>query len=190
MHCVQHSTLLVLNRISLTSINALLALNWQYCNLSINANYHGNTTVNAVNFAGLIFCVWQHKNIFAGCWIRAEQMLTWYFCITQILDIIRYIYKQLGSTKTKQASHILQYITRLHQHSWAYKISQIFSRVFEFVLAEFCVKFAKINVPWIFPLLQYFNNKGNSYRAITMQIYSPVLLEKNSMFGDARLFTK
>ena len=25
------------------------------------------TTVNAVNFAGLIFRVWQHKNIFAGC---------------------------------------------------------------------------------------------------------------------------
>ena len=24
-------------------------------------------TVNAVNFAGLIFRVWQHKNIFAGC---------------------------------------------------------------------------------------------------------------------------
>ena len=25
------------------------------------------TTVNAVNFVGLIFCVWQHKHIFAGC---------------------------------------------------------------------------------------------------------------------------
>ena len=27
------------------------------------------------------------------------------------------IYKQLGSTKTKRASHILQYITHLHQHT-------------------------------------------------------------------------
>ena len=33
-------------------------------------------------------------------------------------------------------------------------ISQIFSRVFEFALAEFCAKSAKINVPQIFPLLQ------------------------------------
>ena len=84
------------------------------------------------------------QNIFAGFLIHAEQILTWYFCIAQILDIIRYIYKQLGSTKTKQASHILQYVTHLHQHTWwgqyttptcpkcAYKISQIFSRVFEF----------------------------------------------------------
>ena len=47
-------------------------------------------------------------------------MLTWHFCIAQILNIIqRYIYKQLGSTKTKQASHILQYITHLHQHTWS-----------------------------------------------------------------------
>ena len=46
-------------------------------------------------------------------------MLTWYVCIAQILNIIRYIYKQLGSTKTKQASYnILQYITHLHQHTW------------------------------------------------------------------------
>ena len=34
-------------------------------------------------------------------------------------------------------------------------MSQIFSRVFEFALAELCAKFAKINVPQIFPLLQY-----------------------------------
>ena len=37
----------------------------------------------------------------------------------------------------------------------AYKILQIFSRVFEFALAEFCVKSVKINAPRIFPLLQY-----------------------------------
>ena len=55
----------------------------------------------------------------------------------------------MGSAKTKQASHILQYITHLHQHTWSihnsymsknvhtlYKISQIFLRVFEFALAE------------------------------------------------------
>ena len=36
--------------------------------LSIYMNLH---TINLMyckrNFAGLIFCVWQHKNIFAGC---------------------------------------------------------------------------------------------------------------------------
>ena len=37
----------------------------------------------------------------------------------------------------------------------AYKISQIFLRVFEFALAAFCAKFTKINAPQIFPLLQY-----------------------------------
>ena len=46
-----------------------------------------------------------------------------YLCTAQILDLVqRYIYKhdkQLGSTKTKQASHILQYITHLHQHTWS-----------------------------------------------------------------------
>ena len=94
-------------------------------------------------------------------------MLTWHFCIAQILNIIqRYIYKQLGSTKTKQASHILQYITHLHQHTWSIhsssevqnvhtKYLQIFSRVLEFTLTEFCAKSAKINVPRLFPLLQY-----------------------------------
>ena len=47
-------------------------------------------------------------------------LTTWHFCIAQILDIIqRYIYKQLGNTKTKQAWHILQYINDLHQHTWS-----------------------------------------------------------------------
>ena len=36
---------------------------------------------------------------------------------------------------------------------------QIFSPVFEFALAEFCAKFTKINLPRIFPLLQYFRTK-------------------------------
>ena len=31
----------------------------------------------------------------------------------------------------------------------------IFSRVFEFALAEFCAKFMKMNAPWILPRLQY-----------------------------------
>ena len=65
--------------------------------------YHKLTTVNAVNFAGLIFHVCRHKNIFAGC----TTIIPWY------------IYKQLGSIKTKQASHIFQYITHLHQHTWS-----------------------------------------------------------------------
>ena len=51
-----------------------------------------------------------------------------------------------GQHKNKQISDRLEYITHLHQHTWsihnsyvskcAYKISQIFSRVFEFALAE------------------------------------------------------
>ena len=40
-------------------------------------------------------------------------------------------------------------------HTCAFNTLQIFSRVFEFALAEFCAKCAKINVPRIFPLLQY-----------------------------------
>ena len=38
----------------------------------------------------------------------------------------------------------------------AYKILQIVSRVFDFALAEFCAKFAKINAPRLLPRLQYF----------------------------------
>ena len=33
------------------------------------------------------------------------------------------MYKQLGSTKTKRASHILQNITHLHQYTWSIHIS-------------------------------------------------------------------
>ena len=123
-------------------------------------------TVNAVYFAGLIFRVWQHKNIYMRVVKFALSR-----CSLDIFVLNKYLtsyndtlYKQLGSTKTKQASHILQYITHLHQHMMhqytttcpkcAYKISQIFSRVFEFALAEFCAKFAKINALRIFPLLQ------------------------------------
>ena len=36
-----------------------------------------------------------------------------------------------------------------------YKILQIFLRVFKFALAEYCVKFAKINAPQILRCLQY-----------------------------------
>ena len=89
--------------------------------------------------------------------ITAYTVLTWYFCIAQILDIIRYIYKQLGSTKTKQASYVLQYITHLHQHTWLIHNSYMSKMCIQNIanIAEFCAKFAKINVPRIFPLLQY-----------------------------------
>ena len=40
----------------------------------------------------------------------------------------------------------------------ANKILEIFLRVLEFALAEFCAKYAKINVPRIFPFLQYIGN--------------------------------
>ena len=46
-------------------------------------------------------------------------------------------------------------IQLLRVQNVVYKILQIFSRVFEFALAEFCAKFTKINAPRIFPLLQY-----------------------------------
>ena len=85
-------------------------------------------------------------------------MLTCHSYTAHICIIPWYIYKQLGSIKTKQASHILQYIyithksasthmvntQLLHVTKCAYKISQIFLWVFEFALAEFCAKFTKI----------------------------------------------
>ena len=41
------------------------------------------------------------------------------FVLHKVNIIPWYIYKQLGSIRTKQASHILQYITHLHQHTWS-----------------------------------------------------------------------
>ena len=59
-------------------------------------------------------------------------------------------------------SNILPICINTHGHyttpkcpKCAYRISQTFSRVFEFALAEFCLKFAKINAPRILPRLQY-----------------------------------
>ena len=48
-----------------------------------------------------------------------------------------------------------QYTTPTCPNVHAYKMSQIFSRVFEFALHEFSAKFAKINAPQILPRLQY-----------------------------------
>ena len=62
----------------------------------------------------------------------------------------------------------------------AYKISQIFSQVFEFALTEFCVKFAKINVPQIFPLLQYVITKHNAHVSYFL---SPPLPERMMQDG-------
>ena len=44
-------------------------------------------------------------------------MFTCHFVLHKVNIIPWYIYKQLGSIKTKQASHILQYVTHLHQHT-------------------------------------------------------------------------
>ena len=123
-------------------------------------------TVNGVNFAGLIFRVWQHKNICGLLNSHWADICSFDVSVLhKILDIIQwYISKQLGSTKTKQASHILQYITHLHQHTWSIhnyyvskmciqNIANIFAG-FWIALAEYCAKFAKINAPRIFPLLQ------------------------------------
>ena len=82
-------------------------------------------------------------------------MLTCHFCIAQLTSFNEwYIYKYVcnWAAQNKQISDRLEYITHLHQHTWghmvntqllhctcpkcAYKISQIFSRVFEFALAE------------------------------------------------------
>ena len=82
-------------------------------------NFNLKNTVNAVNFTGLIFRVWQHKNIFAGFLIRAEQILTWYFCIAQNTWHHTIHLQAAGQHKKKQSSHILRYITHLHQHTWS-----------------------------------------------------------------------
>ena len=96
-------------------------------------------------------------------------MLTWYFCIAQILDIIHLLTSNWAAQKQRLSrphtfSSILPICINTHGQyttptcpKFAFKISQIFLWVFEFALAEFCAKFVKLNVPWIhvFPLLLY-----------------------------------
>ena len=51
---------------------------------------------------------------------NTAEILTLNSCFAQVINIIqRYIYKQMDNTKTKQAAHILQYITHFHQHTWS-----------------------------------------------------------------------
>ena len=126
-------------------------------------------TVNAVIFAGLLFRVWQHKKHIRGLlnsrW--ADAHLSFLYCTKLTSCNEWYIYKYVCNwaaqkqSRSQTESSILPICINTHGQyttptcpKCAYKISQIFSRVFEFALAEICAKFTKINVPWIFPLLQ------------------------------------
>ena len=61
----------------------------------------------------------------------------------------------------------------------ACKISQIFLRVFEITLAEFCAKFDKINVPRIFPPLQYLVFISCMYHTCGMYAHFYVAINSN-----------
>ena len=125
------------------------------------------TTVNADIFAWLIFRVLQLKNIFAGCYIRVEQMLTCHFCTAQLTSFNEwYIYKYVCNWAAQKQADLRQtwvyypfasthmVNTQLLRHftcpKCAYKISQIFSLVFEFALAE------KPWNPWKLMYREYF----------------------------------
>ena len=121
-------------------------------------------TVNAVYFVGINF-----SRLAAQKHIRRVVKFALSRCSLDIFVLHKYftsLYKQLRSTKTKQASHILQYITHLHQHTWSIhsscvskmciqNIANIFCEFLNSRLLIFCVKSVKINAPRIFPLLQY-----------------------------------
>ena len=77
----------------------------------------------------------------------------------------------LGSIKTKQASHILQYITHLHQHTWSIhnsymsqmciqNIANIFAGFWIRALLSFAWNSQKLMYPRILPRLQYWTCSG------------------------------
>ena len=70
-----------------------------------------STTVNAVNFAGLILAAQKHSRV-------VKFTLSRYSLDIFVLHKYLTSYKAAGQHKTKQASHILQYVTHLHQHTW------------------------------------------------------------------------
>ena len=119
----------------------------------------------------LILKIRSHVNDRRCLWGKLlSSMIRYRLNVTKVNIIQWCTYKQLGSTKTKQASHILQYITHLHQHTWSLhnsymskmciqNIANIFASFFNFALAEFCAKFAKINASQILPHLQYLISK-------------------------------
>ena len=75
-------------------------------------------TVNAVNFAGLIFRVWQHKNIRGLLNSRwADAHLTFLYCTNTWHHTTIHL-QATRQHKHKAGPHILQYITYLHQHTW------------------------------------------------------------------------
>ena len=83
-----------------------------------------------------------------------------------------YKYISLGSTKTKQVSDRLEYITHLHQHTWSIHNSYVSRMCIQNIVNIFAgfwiracwisAKFTKINVPQIFPLLQYMVFQSNT----------------------------
>ena len=110
-----------------------------------------SNTVTLLILRDKFFRVWQHKNILAV----VKFTMSGFSLVTFVLhkeNIIQwYIYKQLGSMGLTHfpvyypfASTHMVNTQLLHvRPKCAYKISQIFLRVFEFALAEFCVKFVK-----------------------------------------------
>ena len=177
-------------------------------------------TINAVIFAGLIFRVWQHKNIFAGCKIHAEQMLTCHFCTTPGLSPCHFVLHKVNiwqwmihlqvcnwaaqkQSKSQTDLSILPICINTHGQyttptctcpKCAYKISQIFSRVFEFALAEFArnprklmyrkyFRFYstawKLNI-WPQPLPQYLRSSS----ALSPQSSLPSHLQAGSMHSS------
>ena len=95
----------------------------------------------------------------------ADAHLSFWYCtmLTSFNEWYIYIYVciKLGSTKTKQVSDRLEYITNLHQHIWLIHNSYVSKMCIPIFCAGFwiraswiCAKYTKINVPQIFPLLQ------------------------------------
>ena len=80
----------------------------------------GSDTVNAVNFAGLIFRVWQHKNIrglLNSRWANAHFIFL--YCTNTWHHSKKHL-QATGQHKNKAGltfSNI--YITHLHQHTWS-----------------------------------------------------------------------
>ena len=96
----------------------------------------------------------------------ADAHLPFWYCTMLTSFNEWYIYMCiLGSTKTKQVPDRLEYITHLRQHIWSIHNSYMSKMCIQNIANIFagfwiracwiCAKYAKINVPRIFPLLQY-----------------------------------
>ena len=94
----------------------------------------------------------------------ADAYLSFWYCtmLTSFNDV--FTKHVTGQHKKKQVSDRLEYITHLHQHIWSIHNSYVSKMCINIgnIFAGFwicacwiCAKYAKINVPRIFPLLQY-----------------------------------